>query len=177
MSEIAVCAGQFGVEGKDVDTSSSTSFRGQRFITAFPITPPTNNKQLTLSSISISATPSHSRLPSKIGRAPEKEDQTPAPAPEQPMMPIIMNALGIMQDDKHNCYLTDEELYTVLPAADYVIVMPPPGYESSDAAAAAAATGLSPELPTEIPGVGNLAFFKAEDAQYFANILKEENQE
>jgi splicing factor 3B subunit 1 len=38
--------------------------------------------------------------------------------------------------------------------------------EGSDAAAA----GLAPELPTEIPGVGNLAFFKAEDAQYFAGI-------
>jgi splicing factor 3B subunit 1 len=35
---------------------------------------------------------------------------------------------------------------------------------------------LAPELPTEIPGVGNLAFFKAEDAQYFAKILKEEDE-
>jgi hypothetical protein len=37
--------------------------------------------------------------------------------------------------------------------------------ESSDAAATAAAVGLTPELPTETAGVGNLAFFKAEDAQ------------
>ena len=42
--------------------------------------------------------------------------------------------------------------------------------------AAAAAAGLAPDLPTEIPGVGNLAFFKAEDAQYFAKILKEEDK-
>src|SRR5271156_5705453 len=48
--------------------------------------------------------------------------------------------------------------------------------ESSDAASMAAAAGLAPELPTEIPGVGNLAFFKAEDAQYFAKILKEEDE-
>jgi splicing factor 3B subunit 1 len=47
--------------------------------------------------------------------------------------------------------------------------------EGSDAAATAAA-GLAPELPTEIPGVGNLTFFKAEDAQYFAKILKEEDE-
>jgi splicing factor 3B subunit 1 len=48
--------------------------------------------------------------------------------------------------------------------------------ESSDAAAVAAATGLAPELPREIPGVGNLTFFKAEDAKYFAKILKEEDE-
>jgi len=44
--------------------------------------------------------------------------------------------------------------------------------ELSDAAAAAAAAGLAPDLPTETPGVGNLAFFKPEDAQYFAKIRK-----
>jgi hypothetical protein len=52
-----------------------------------------------------------------------------------------------------------------------------PIQEGSDAAAAAAAAaGLAPELPTDIPSVGNLPFFKAEDAQYFARILKEEDK-
>jgi len=136
-----------------------------------------------------------------VGETPKRSrwDQTPAPAPDAPMIPIIMNAPGIMQDDKHNRYLSDEELDAVLPATGYSIVPLPPGYapsvaprkfmatpvtevggfqiqESSDAAAAAAAAGLAPELPTEIPGVGNLAFFKAEDAQYFAKILKEEDE-
>ncbi|CCO28386.1 Splicing factor 3B subunit 1 AltName: Full=Pre-mRNA-splicing factor SF3b 155 kDa subunit [Rhizoctonia solani AG-1 IB] len=100
--------------------------------------------------------------------------------------------------DKHNRYLTDEELDAVLPPTGYAICTPPPGYsvsaprklapapspaytgfqiqEDSDAAAAAAAAGLAPELPTEIPGVGSLAFFKAEDAQYFSKILKEEDE-
>jgi splicing factor 3B subunit 1 len=110
-----------------------------------------------------------------------------------------MNAPGFMHEDKHNRYLTDEELDTVLPPTGYAIVTPPPRYapmvaprklmatpiaepggfhiqESSDAAAVAAAAGLAPELPTEIPGVGNLAFFKAEDAEYFAKILKEEDE-
>ncbi|KAF9244093.1 armadillo-type protein [Melanogaster broomeanus] len=119
--------------------------------------------------------------------------------PDTPMTQIIMNAPGIMHEDKHNRYLTDEELDAILPATGYVIVTPPPGYaptvaprklmatpitesggfhiqESSDAAAIAAAAGLAPELPTEIPGVGNLAFFKPEDAQYFAKILKEEDE-
>ncbi|KAH9828714.1 armadillo-type protein [Rhodofomes roseus] len=125
-------------------------------------------------------------------------DLAPAAAPDTPMQPIIMNAPGFMHEDKHNRYLTDEELEAILPAAGYTIVTPPPGYaplvrppkfatptsdvggfqiqESSDAAAAAAAAGLAPELPTEIPGVGSLAFFKAEDAQYFAKILKEEDE-
>ncbi|KAJ6493700.1 armadillo-type protein [Mycena vitilis] len=138
------------------------------------------------------------------GETPKRSrwDQTPMAAMggvEVPMTPIIMNAPGFMQEDKHNRYLTDEELDIVLPATGYAIVTPPPGYapsvaprrlmatpigdsggfqiqESSDAAAIAAAAGLAPDLPTEIPGVGNLAFFKAEDAQYFAKILKEEDE-
>jgi len=139
------------------------------------------------------------------GETPKRSrwDQTPLASggsfADVPMTPIIMNAPGFMQEDKHNRYLTDEELDAVLPSSGYSIVTPPPGYapmvaprklmatpiteiggfqiqESSDAAAAAAAAGLAPELPTEIPGVGNLAFFKAEDAQYFAKILKEEDE-
>lgn len=47
--------------------------------------------------------------------------------------------------------------------------------EGSDAAAAVAAAGVAPDLPTEIP-VGNLAFFKPEDVQYFAKILQEEDE-
>jgi splicing factor 3B subunit 1 len=127
-------------------------------------------------------------------------DQTPAAAgADTPMIPIMMNMPGLHQDDKHNKYLTDEELDLLLPTQGYAVVRPPPGYvsrvappahllntptelggfqirEGSDAAAVAAAAGLAPELPTEIPGVGSLAFFKAEDAQYFAKILKEEDE-
>ncbi|KAJ8593868.1 ARM repeat-containing protein [Rhizopogon salebrosus TDB-379] len=134
-----------------------------------------------------------------VGETPKKSrwDQA-AVIPEAPMTQIIMNAPGIMQEDKHNRYLSDEELDAILPATGYAIVTPPPGYapmvaprklmatpvtevgfhiqEGSDAAAVAAAAGLAPELPTEIPGVGSLAFFKAEDAQYFAKILKEEDE-
>ncbi|KAF8892074.1 armadillo-type protein [Infundibulicybe gibba] len=140
--------------------------------------------------------------PAEVGETPKRSrwDQTPvASNVDVPMTPIIMNAPGFMQEDKHNRYLTDEELDAVLPTSGYAIVTPPGGYapmvaprklmatpiaelggfqiqESSDAAALAAAAGLAPELPTEIPGVGNLAFFKAEDAEYFAKILKEEDE-
>jgi hypothetical protein len=81
------------------------------------------------------------------------------------------------------------------PATRYSIVTPPPGYapmtapgklmampiadlgrsqnqDSSDAAAIAVAAGLSLEPPTEIPGVGNLASIKAEDARCSAKIQK-----
>lgn len=143
------------------------------------------------------ATPAEATAP---GETPKRSrwDQAAAPEPLQPMAQIIMNAPSFMSEEKHNRYLTDEELNAILPSTGYVIVTPPPGYaqmrappqltgiapelsgfhiqESSDAAAAAAAAGLAPELPTEIPGVGNLAFFKAEDAQYFAAILKEEDE-
>ncbi|KAF4569801.1 Splicing factor 3B subunit 1 [Pleurotus pulmonarius] len=137
-----------------------------------------------------------------VGETPKRSrwDQAPSTnGAEQPMQQIIMNAPGLMQEDKHNRYLSDEELDAVLPSTGYSIVTPPPGYaplvaprkflptpvtevggfqiqESSDAAAIAAAAGLAPELPTEIPGVGNLAFFKPEDAEYFSKILKEEDE-
>ena len=108
---------------------------------------------------------------------------------DSPMMPIIMITLGFMQEDKHNHYLSDRELDTVLPSSGYSIITPPPGYIPIVAPQklmatpatkvggfqiqrglddAATAAGLAPKLPMEIPGVGNLAFFKVEDAQYFA---------
>jgi len=50
------------------------------------------------------------------------------------------------------------------------------GSNALDAVSAAATASLAPELPTEIPGVGNLAFFKPKDVHYFAKILKEEDK-
>ena len=61
-------------------------------------------------------------------------DQTPHQIPSDvPMVPIIMNAPGFMQDDKHNRYLTDEELDALIPTSGYVIVAPPPGYAPAPA--------------------------------------------
>ena len=94
-----------------------------------------------------------------------------------------MNAPGVMQDDKHDHYLSDQELDAVLPATGYVkVVTPPPGYalmvaprklmgtlitevgfhiqEGSDAAVVAAAADLAPELPAEIPGVSQSCIFQ-----------------
>lgn len=102
--------------------------------------------------------------------------------------------MGMMTElDKRNRYLSDEELDQILPSEGFEIVTPPPGYEPirtparkltgaagggelgfmmQTDASSASAMGLAPELPTDIAGVGELAFFKAEDAQYFSKILK-----
>lgn len=110
-----------------------------------------------------------------------------------PMMPMG-------EIDKRNRPLSDEELDEMLPTEGFEIVVPPPGYEpmraparkltgeatpmggggfmmQDDTTGSLAAAGLAPELPTEIAGVGELAFFKAEDAQYFSKILKQEDDE
>ncbi len=102
-------------------------------------------------------------------------------------------------EGKHNRYMTDKELDSLLPSEGYMIVPPPAGHaplrariqsfnaaapeptgfhikDGSDATAAAAAEGLAQGLPTEIPGVDSLAFFKAEDTAYFSKILKEEDE-
>lgn len=98
-------------------------------------------------------------------------------------------------------YLSDEELDAMLPTEGYQILTPPPGYEPIRTAARramatpapiASSTGyggfmmqepenaraLGKQLPTEIPGVGDLQFFKAEDMAYFGKLVDgaDENQ-
>ncbi|KAJ7126851.1 armadillo-type protein [Mycena epipterygia] len=114
-------------------------------------------------------------------------DATPADVDVGIMTPIIMNppksAIG--------AHLL-EELDTLLPSTGYIIVTPPAGYSSTfqrlvatpaiDAPDGffigehAGAIGVS-DLPPEPPAsAGNLAFFRAEDAQYFSQILKGEDE-
>ena len=100
-------------------------------------------------------------------------------------------------EDPRNRHMTDAELDLLLPSEGYSIVSPPAGYvpvakpnrasnvdahqlggfmmqdEAAAQAAVAAAGGLGHAEPTEIEGVGSLAFFKPEDATYFAKILGE----
>lgn len=93
-----------------------------------------------------------------------------------------------------NAPLTDEELDLMLPSEGYQVLEPPPGYEPVRTAArkmlatpAPAAGGagvggfmmqepesarsLGKQLPTEIPGVGDLQFFKPEDMAYFGKLM------
>ncbi|KAH0553283.1 hypothetical protein GP486_006584 [Trichoglossum hirsutum] len=93
-----------------------------------------------------------------------------------------------------NAPLSDEELDLMLPSEGYKILEPPPGYAPirtparklmSTPAPVASSSGIGgfmmqePEnarimgkqLPTEIPGVGDLQFFKAEDMAYFGKLV------
>jgi splicing factor 3B subunit 1 len=106
------------------------------------------------------------------------------------------NTLAGAVEDPRNRYMTDADLDLLLPSEGYTIVTPPAGYtpvtkpnrgvvnsegqqyggfmmqdEAAAQAAVAAAGGLGHAEPTEIEGVGSLAFFKPEDATYFAKIL------
>ncbi|KAJ5380437.1 U2 snRNP component prp10 [Penicillium cataractarum] len=90
---------------------------------------------------------------------------------------------------------TDEELDMMLPSEGYKILEPPPGYAPirnparkmmatpAPLAGAAGVGGfmmqepesvrsMGKELPTDIPGVGDLQFFKPEDMAYFGKLME-----
>ncbi|KAJ5267516.1 splicing factor 3B subunit 1 [Penicillium angulare] len=88
---------------------------------------------------------------------------------------------------------SDEELDMMLPTEGYKILDPPPGYEpirnpARKMMATPAPTGgtvggfmmqepenirsMGKELPTDIPGVGDLQFFKPEDMAYFGKLME-----
>ncbi|KFX94906.1 hypothetical protein O988_06091 [Pseudogymnoascus sp. VKM F-3808] len=87
-----------------------------------------------------------------------------------------------------NMALSDEELDLMLPTEGYKILEPPPGYapirtasQKMMATPASMSGGfmmqdpesqrsMGKQLPTEIPGVGDLQFFKAEDMAYFGKL-------
>lgn len=89
-----------------------------------------------------------------------------------------------------NAALSDEELDEMLPSEGYQILVPPPGYEPLRAPSKRLAPSATPahtggfmnqepvdprsmgkQLPSEIPGVGDLQFFKAEDMAYFGKLV------
>ncbi|CCF49700.1 hypothetical protein NDA11_005727 [Ustilago hordei] len=101
--------------------------------------------------------------------------------------------------DPRNRYMTDEELDSILPSEGYMIVEPPPDYApvrtpaqklmtspapengggfmlQEEGATRAVLEEMIPDLPTDIPGVGQLAFFKTEDQTYFKKILNEQDE-
>ena len=89
-----------------------------------------------------------------------------------------------------NAPLSDEELNELLPSEGYKILEPPPGYEPLRAPARRLAQAQTPantggfmmqepvdarsmgkQLPSDIPGVGDLQFFKQEDMTYFGKLV------
>ncbi|OAL55803.1 splicing factor 3B subunit 1 [Pyrenochaeta sp. DS3sAY3a] len=111
----------------------------------------------------------------------------PGPAPNGTHAPTFAFGTDV---SKRNAPMSDEQLDALLPGEDkgYRILKPPPGYEPAirPVGMPALPTGyqgfLIPEvdnslaamgrqLPTEIPGVGDLQFFKNEDMKYFGKLV------
>ncbi|KIY03242.1 uncharacterized protein Z520_01709 [Fonsecaea multimorphosa CBS 102226] len=111
-----------------------------------------------------------------------------------PMHPSQMAQVSFGTDiTGRNAPWSDEELDMMLPTEGYTVLEPPPGYApirpvarkvaATPATAASAGIGgfmmqepenprmLGKQLPTEIPGVGDLQFFKAEDMTYFGKLV------
>lgn len=125
-------------------------------------------------------------------------DQTPTAAPDTAStQKPALGMDGSFLIDPRNRFLSDEELDQLLPSEGYVIVQPPEGYAPirsaahklmatpvnnggfmmQDEASARAAVGeMVPDLPTDIPGVGQLAYFKAEDQTHFKKILGDDDE-
>ncbi|QSL64302.1 hypothetical protein MERGE_001601 [Pneumocystis wakefieldiae] len=113
--------------------------------------------------------------------------QTPLPN-MVPQMPISFGT-----DVSQRFYdFSDEELDEILPVKGFKVLDPPPGYASirtpvrkliatpvysndggftMQEVDSAANKQLNAGLPTDIPGVGDLAFFKQEDMKYFGKLM------
>lgn len=133
-------------------------------------------------------------------------DQAPAATPvgntglATPMHPsqgAVMPMAPLGTDvSARNAPISDEELDAILPgeADGYKVLEPPPGYAPVRAPAhklmqtPVSTTGFmmqdpnsarmaSHQLPKEIPGVGDLQFFKPEDMQYFSKLTESVDEE
>jgi splicing factor 3B subunit 1 len=135
-----------------------------------------------------------SEAPKKRSRWDQAPSATPSANPElaTPAPQTQASALpGAFGNDvsMRNMPISDEELDLLLPGEDdgYKILEPPPGYEPVRApahkmmATPAQQTGFMMQdpdqvrlggkpLPAEIPGVGDLQFFKPEDMAYFGKL-------
>ncbi|KIX00705.1 uncharacterized protein Z518_09770 [Rhinocladiella mackenziei CBS 650.93] len=112
-----------------------------------------------------------------------------------PAHPSQMATVSFGTDiSSRNAPWSDEELDMMLPTEGYTILEPPPGYApirpiarkvvpTPAASTSSAGIGgfmmqepenprmMGKQLPTEIPGVGDLQFFKAEDMAYFGKLV------
>ncbi|KXN74492.1 ARM repeat-containing protein [Conidiobolus coronatus NRRL 28638] len=122
---------------------------------------------------------------------------TPKPMNIANMTPEALNALRWEKDIEYrNRYLSDEELDQMLPSTGFKILDVPAGYIAIRTPARklmATPTPLAgsgfmipdeeifaaqtPELPTEVPGVGQLPFFKQEDMQFFGKLMDNKDEE
>ena len=127
---------------------------------------------------------------SKWDEAPVAGGATPAPHMAGGATPMQAIAGFGTDISNRNAPLSDEELDEMLPAEGYKILEAPPGYEPLRAPARRLAPAATPvntggfmmqepvdarsmgkQLPSDIPGVGDLQFFKAEDMAYFGKLV------
>ena len=149
-------------------------------------------------SAGVEATPSRrsrwDQAPSLGGATPVGQLGLATPMhPSQAGGAMIPTAFGT-DISSRNAPLSDEELDLMLPTEGYKVLDPPPGYAPirtparklmSTPAPMASTSGfggfmmqepetaraMGKQLPTEIPGVGDLQFFKAEDMAYFGKLV------
>ncbi|CAG8496453.1 9254_t:CDS:10 [Diversispora eburnea] len=113
---------------------------------------------------------------------------------ETPTHPTVQMAQRWEKDlDARNRPLSDEELDAMFPATGYKILEPPAGYVPIRTPARKLMATPTPmaadgfvmleedrnqtyDLPAEIPGVGNLPFFKQEDMQHFGKLLDDKDE-
>ena len=124
---------------------------------------------------------------SKWDLAPSASGAQPATGPPAPQ---AQSAVAFGTDiSSRNAALSDEELDEMLPSEGYKILVPPQGYEPLRAPSRRLVpqtpqnTGgfmmqepvdprsMGKQLPSDIPGVGDLQFFKAEDMTYFGKLV------
>ena len=145
----------------------------------------------------VEATPKRSRwdqAPSLEGATPIGQSGLATPMhPSQAGGAMMPTTFGT-DISSRNAPLSDEELDLMLPSEGYKILDPPPGYAPirtparklmATPAPVSSSTGyggfmmqepenaraMGKQLPTEIPGVGDLQFFKAEDMAYFGKLV------
>lgn len=153
--------------------------------------------QTPIPGVGVDATPRRSRwdqAPSLEGATPVGNQGLATPMhPSHSVVAVMPTAFGT-DISSRNAPLSDEELDLMLPSEGYKILDPPPGYAPirtparklmSTPAPMASTTGfggfmmqepenaraMGKQLPTEIPGVGDLQFFKAEDMAYFGKLV------
>ncbi|KAF2736588.1 ARM repeat-containing protein [Polyplosphaeria fusca] len=134
-----------------------------------------------------SAAPVPSRWDKAV--APSASTAPPPPGAGQTPHPtgIVPFAFGT-DISSRNAPLSDAQLDALLPSEGYKILEPPPGYAPVRKAvgvpqlpagyqgyimpeAESNSSLLGKQLPAEIPGVGDLQFFKPEDMKYFGKLV------
>ncbi|CAG8755130.1 16155_t:CDS:2, partial [Funneliformis caledonium] len=136
-------------------------------------------------------TPSHPAA--QIGATPVGNLGLLTPTPGH-LMPMTPEAQRWEKDlDARNRPLSDEELDAMFPTTGYKVLDPPAGYVPIRTPARKLMATPTPlasdgfvmleedrmqtyDLPADIPGVGNLPFFKQEDMQHFGKLLEDKDE-